>query len=109
VRAYDPVASNEARRLYAHARHADSLVFCKDAYEAAQGAEALLIATEWKEFRSPDYDRLKSLLVRPLIFDGRNLYDPALMQRLGFEYFAIGRGRVPQVEPRTAGLTMERL
>ena len=91
------------------ARHADSLVFCKDAYEAAQGAEALLIATEWKEFRSPDYDRLKSLLVRPLIFDGRNLYDPALMQRLGFEYFAIGRGRVPQVEPRTAGLTMERL
>jgi len=100
VRAYDPVA---------HARHADSLVFCKDAYEAAQGAEALLIATEWKEFRSPDYDRLKSLLVRPLIFDGRNLYDPALMQRLGFEYFAIGRGRVPQVEPRTAGLTMERL
>jgi UDPglucose 6-dehydrogenase len=109
VRAYDPVASNEARRLYAHARHADSLVFCKDAYEAAQGAEALLIATEWKEFRSPDYERLKSLLVRPLIFDGRNLYDPALMQRLGFEYFAIGRGRVPQVEPRVAGLTMERL
>jgi UDPglucose 6-dehydrogenase len=84
-------------------------VFCKDAYEAAQGAEALLIATEWKEFRSPDYDRLKSLLVRPLIFDGRNLYDPALMQRLGFEYFAIGRGRVPQVEPRIADLTMERL
>jgi UDPglucose 6-dehydrogenase len=70
------------------------------AYEAAQGAEALLIATEWKEFRSPDYDRLKSLLLQPLIFDGRNLYDPALMQRLGFEYFAIGRGRVPQASPR---------
>ncbi len=109
VRAYDPVASREARRLYANARHADSLIFCKDAYEAAQGAEALLIATEWKEFRSPDYDRLKSLLVRPLIFDGRNLYDPTLMQRLGFEYFAIGRGRVPQTEPRVADLTMERL
>jgi UDPglucose 6-dehydrogenase len=109
VRAYDPVASHEARRLYAHVRHADALVFCKDAYEAAQGAEALLIATEWKEFRSPDYDRLKSLLLRPLIFDGRNLYDPALMQRLGFEYFAIGRGRVPQVEPRSADLAMERL
>jgi UDPglucose 6-dehydrogenase len=109
VRAYDPVASHEARRLYANSRHADSLVFCKDAYEAAQGADALLIATEWKEFRSPDYDRLKSLLLRPLIFDGRNLYDPALMQRLGFEYFAIGRGRMPQVEPRVAGLTMERL
>ncbi|HEX2790391.1 MAG TPA: UDP-glucose/GDP-mannose dehydrogenase family protein [Steroidobacteraceae bacterium] len=109
VRAYDPVASREARRLYANAQHADSLIFCKDAYEAAQGAEALLIATEWKEFRSPDYDRLKSLLVRPLIFDGRNLYDPALMQRLGFEYFAIGRGRVPHAEPRVADLTMERL
>ncbi len=102
VRAYDPVASNEARRLYAHAPQAARLLFCKDAYEAAQGAEALLIATEWKEFRSPDYDRLKTLLVRPLIFDGRNLYDPTLMQRLGFEYFAIGRGRVPQAEARTA-------
>jgi len=109
VRAYDPVASNEARRLYAHAPHAERLAFCKDAYEAAQGADALLIATEWKEFRSPDYERLKTLLIQPLIFDGRNLYDPALMQRLGFEYFAIGRGRVPQVEARIADLTMERL
>jgi UDPglucose 6-dehydrogenase len=96
VRAYDPVASNEARRLYANAKHAGRLMFCRNAYEAAQGADALLIATEWKEFRSPDYDRLKTLLLQPLIFDGRNLYDPALMQRLGFEYFAIGRGQVPQ-------------
>ena len=109
VRAYDPVASREARRLYAGARHADRLIFCKDAYEAAQGADALLIATEWKEFRSPDYDRLKSLLVQPLIFDGRNLYDPALMQRLGFDYFAIGRGRASHTAPRVADLTMERL
>jgi UDPglucose 6-dehydrogenase len=96
VRAYDPVASGEARRLYAQAPHGARLLFCNDAYEAAQGADALLIATEWKEFRSPDYDRLKTLLRQPLVFDGRNLYDPALMQRLGFEYFAIGRGRVPQ-------------
>ncbi len=109
VRAYDPVASNEARRLYANAPHAERLLFCKDAYDAAQGADALLIATEWKEFRSPDYERLKTLLIQPLIFDGRNLYDPALMQRLGFEYFAIGRGRVTQTEPRIAGLTMESL
>jgi UDPglucose 6-dehydrogenase len=109
VRAYDPVASNEARRLYASAPHAERLMFCKDAYEAAQGADALLIATEWKEFRSPDYDRLKTLLLQPLIFDGRNLYDPALMQRLGFEYFAIGRGRVTQTEPHIAALTMESL
>ena len=96
VRAYDPVASNEARRLYANAQHVHRLQFCKNAYEAAEGADALLIATEWKEFRSPDYERLKTLLLQPLIFDGRNLYDPALMQRLGFEYFAIGRGLVPQ-------------
>jgi UDPglucose 6-dehydrogenase len=109
VRAYDPVASSEAQRLYANAPFADRLVFCKDAYEAATGADALLIATEWKEFRSPDYDRLKTVLLEPLIFDGRNLYDPALMQRLGFEYFAIGRGRVPQAEPQVAGATMESL
>jgi UDPglucose 6-dehydrogenase len=99
VRAYDPVASNEARRLYANAPHAARLLFCKSAYEAAEGADALLIATEWKEFRSPDYDRLRTLLLQPLIFDGRNLYDPTLMQRLGFQYFAIGRGRVPQAAP----------
>jgi UDPglucose 6-dehydrogenase len=109
VRAYDPVASAEARRLYASAPHADRLVFCSDAYQAAQGADALLIATEWKEFRSPDYDRLKAVLLQPLIFDGRNLYDPALMQRLGFEYFAIGRGLVPQGEPMPAAANMENL
>jgi UDPglucose 6-dehydrogenase len=109
VRAYDPVASGEARRLYANAPLADRLLFCKDAYEAASGADALLIATEWKEFRSPDYERLKTALLEPLIFDGRNLYDPVLMQRLGFEYFAIGRGRMPQAEPQGAGATMETL
>jgi UDPglucose 6-dehydrogenase len=95
VRAYDPVASAEARRLYAGNVHAERLVLCKDAYEAAQGADALLIATEWKEFRSPDYERLRELLRTPLIFDGRNLYDPGLMQRLGFRYVAIGRGEAP--------------
>ena len=109
VRAYDPVASSEARRLYANTPFADRLLFCNDAYEAATGADALLIATEWKEFRSPDYDRLKSVLLAPLIFDGRNLYDPALMQRLGFDYFAIGRGRVPQAEPQVVGASMETL
>jgi UDPglucose 6-dehydrogenase len=103
VAAYDPVANAEAARLYAQ-QHADRLVFCDDAYKAAQGADALLIVTEWKEFRSPDYERLKTLLTRPLIFDGRNLYDPGLMQGLGFEYFAIGRGRVLKSEARIAAL-----
>ena len=95
VRAYDPVASAEKRKLYAKHPKLEQLSFCKDAYEAAKDADALLIATEWKEFRSPDYDRLKTLLKQPLIFDGRNLYDPALMARLGLQYFAIGRALVP--------------
>lgn len=92
VRAYDPVASGEAQRLYGEHPRAAALAFCKDAYEAAAGSDALLIATEWKEFRSPDYQRLKQLLANPLIFDGRNLYDTGLMRRMGITYFAIGRG-----------------
>jgi UDPglucose 6-dehydrogenase len=104
VRAYDPVASNETRRIYSAHPKLGQLLFCKDAYEAAAGADALLIATEWKEFRSPDYDRLKSLLKQPLVFDGRNLYDPGLMSRLGFQYFAIGRALVPRATARVANL-----
>jgi UDPglucose 6-dehydrogenase len=90
VRAYDPIAMDEARRLWSGRK---GLVLCADAYEAAQGADALLIVTEWQEFRSPDFDRLKGLLRTPRIFDGRNLYDPALLERFGFEYSAIGRGK----------------
>jgi UDPglucose 6-dehydrogenase len=93
LRAYDPVASGEAQRLYHDKGATEQLTFCTDAYEAAEGADALLICTEWKEFRSPDFDRLRTLLREPLVFDGRNLYDPALMQQLGFHYYAIGRGR----------------
>jgi UDPglucose 6-dehydrogenase len=89
VRAYDPIAMTEARRLLG-ARA--GLTLCTGVYEAAQGADALLIATEWQEFRSPDFDRLKQLLRQPRIFDGRNLYDPGLLARLGIEYHAIGRG-----------------
>jgi UDPglucose 6-dehydrogenase len=90
VRAYDPVATHEARRAIGEPAGLD---YCDDAYEAARGADALLIVTEWKEFRSPDFDRLRTLLRAPLILDGRNLYDPALLARFGFEYYAIGRGR----------------
>lgn len=97
VQAYDPVAGEIARRRYGGQAQGGQLSFCKDAYQALEGADALLIATEWKEFRSPDFDRLRSQLRAPLIFDGRNLYDPALMQRLGIEYFAIGRGQTPPV------------
>jgi len=100
VRAYDPIAMDEARRIYlsaappgASAAASAGFSVAGDAYEAAAGAEALLIATEWQEFRSPDFERLKQLLVAPRIFDGRNLYDPALLARLGFEYYGVGRGR----------------
>jgi len=90
VRAYDPVAADEARRVFGE--RAD-LKLCKNAYEAAEGADALAIVTEWQEFRSPDFDRLRQILKSPLIFDGRNIYDPAIVSRFGFTYYAIGRGR----------------
>jgi len=90
VRIYDPVALTEARHLLGTQ---PGVHYASDAYDAAQGADALLIVTEWQEFRSPDFDRLKTLLKLPRIFDGRNLYDPSLVERLGLEYYAIGRGR----------------
>jgi UDPglucose 6-dehydrogenase len=89
VRAYDPVAMNETRRLYG-AR--PDLVLADSALAAVEGADALAIVTEWKEFRSPDFDALRARLAHPVIFDGRNLYEPSLIQRFGLEYYAIGRG-----------------
>jgi UDPglucose 6-dehydrogenase len=90
VQAYDPVAADEAKRIYA-AEPRFSLA--KNAYQAAEGADALAIVTEWQEFRSPDFDRLRELLKSPVIFDGRNLYDPAMVSRFGLTYHAIGRGK----------------
>ena len=89
VRAYDPVAMTAAAQIYAGESR---LTLTRDAYEACEGADALLIATEWREFRSPDFERLQQLLAAPRIFDGRNLYEPSLLSRLGFEYYATGRG-----------------
>ena len=94
VRAYDPVAMPECRRIYGE-RH--DLVLCKTSPEAVQGADALAIVTEWQEFRSPDFDYIKSALRTSVIFDGRNLYDPAHMARAGFSYHAVGRGKALQV------------
>jgi UDPglucose 6-dehydrogenase len=88
VVAYDPVAMEEARHLYASEPRVQ---FADDALEAAGGADALVIVTEWKAFRSPDFDELKRRLASPVIFDGRNLYEPAAVRANGFEYFAIGR------------------
>jgi UDPglucose 6-dehydrogenase len=95
VRAYDPVAMKEARHMLGNAQ---GVTLCDAAYDAITGADALLIVTEWQEFRSPDFDRLKATLRQPRIFDGRNLYDPQLLARLGFDYYAIGRGTVAVVD-----------
>ena len=88
VRAYDPVAGNEARRVF---DANDGLTIVDGATDALVGADALLIVTEWKEFKSPDFEQIKAMLAQPIIFDGRNLYEPALMRALGIEYRGIGR------------------
>jgi UDPglucose 6-dehydrogenase len=90
VRAYDPVAAEEAARIYGE--RGDDLVLAKSATEALEGADALVIVTEWQEFRSPDFDTIKGKLRHPVIFDGRNLYDPGFVKRFGLKYYAIGRG-----------------
>jgi len=89
VRAFDPVAMAEARRVFGEK---PGLALVADAPAALEGADALVIVTEWREFRSPDFDRLKAQLKQPVIFDGRNLYNPELMARFGFQYYGVGRG-----------------
>jgi len=86
VRAYDPVAMDNARTLLPA-----SVVFAESPYEAAQGADAAVFITEWNEFKYLNLERLRGLLRRPVIFDGRNLYEPERMRRLGFEYHSVGR------------------
>ncbi|MFH1011838.1 MAG: UDP-glucose/GDP-mannose dehydrogenase family protein [bacterium] len=86
IRAYDPQALAEARKIFE-----DRIAYFEDSYEAARGADALLILTEWAEFREPDFEVLKNLLRESIIFDGRNLYEPARMQEMGFTYYSIGR------------------
>jgi UDPglucose 6-dehydrogenase len=70
-------------------------VLCKGGPDAHEGADALAIVTEWREFRSPDFEHMRRTLNTPVIFDGRNLYDPVHMERAGFSYYAIGRGKRP--------------
>ncbi len=88
VRAYDPVAGAEARRVFGDLH---GLSIHDAAPQVLPGADALLIATEWKEFKSPDFDAIREQLKQPVVFDGRNLYDPTLMQSMGIEYSGIGR------------------
>lgn len=88
VAAYDPVAMDEAKRVFGNLSGLD---YAADPAAALEGADALIIVTEWKEFRSPDFDVVKAKLKQPVIFDGRNLYDPAAVRSAGFQYSAIGR------------------
>jgi UDPglucose 6-dehydrogenase len=88
IRAYDPVAMEEAARVL---EGTAGLVFVKSQSDALDGADALVIATEWKEFRNPDFDAIKATLKHPLVFDGRNIYDPVLMKMHGIDYQGIGR------------------
>jgi UDPglucose 6-dehydrogenase len=86
VQAFDPEAMDEAKKIFG-----GRIVYAARNYDALAGAAALLILTEWNEFRRPDFSRIKELLKSPIIFDGRNIYDPAELQKLGFQYFSIGR------------------
>ena len=88
ITAYDPVAMHEAKRVLGDN---DRLTYATNPNDALTGADALVIVTEWKEFRSPDFDLIKERLKQPLIVDGRNLYDPALVRAMGLDYLAIGR------------------
>lgn len=86
IRAYDPVAMEKAKAVF------DQVTYCKDPYEAASGAEALLLVTEWDEFRKADLGKLKSCMARPVLFDGRNMFDSKKLSDHGFTYFSMGRG-----------------
>ena len=88
VSAYDPAAMEETHRIYGER---PDLVLADSPMDALNGADALLIVTEWKVFRSPNFDTMKALMKTPLVFDGRNLYEPQAMRDMGFDYFPIGR------------------
>lgn len=93
VRAYDPEAMEVTRGLYGGR---DDLELCPDPWTALEGADALVVVTEWKEFRSPDFARLRSRLAEPVLIDGRNMYEPADVEAAGLAYYGIGRGRSVQ-------------
>jgi UDPglucose 6-dehydrogenase len=88
VSAYDPVAMHETQRIFGDESR---LQYAESPMAALENADALLIVTEWKEFRSPDFDAIKAALKHPVIFDGRNLYNPKFVRSTGIEYFAVGR------------------
>jgi len=90
VQAHDPEAMEETRRIYGER---NDLLLCDSKEAALEGADALIVCTEWKTFRAPDFDTLRTKLTNPVIFDGRNMYEPGNMKELGFSYYGIGRGQ----------------
>jgi len=90
IQAYDPVAMDEARRVF---EALPGVHYAGSQAEALEGSDALIVVTEWRQFKSPDFDQIKQRLKQPLIFDGRNLYDPAVMRDMGIEYLGIGRAQ----------------
>ena len=89
VNAFDPEAMDETHRVYGDR---DDLTLVDHQEDALEGADALVIVTEWKAFWSPNFDLIRERLSSPVIFDGRNIYDPAHMAEIGFDYYGIGRG-----------------
>jgi len=87
IKAYDPQAMPKAKAIFS------KVIFCKDAYAVARGSDCLLLLTEWEEFKNLNFKKIKKSMRHAMIFDGRNLYDYAQMEKLGFEYFCIGRGK----------------
>jgi UDPglucose 6-dehydrogenase len=86
IRAHDPVANTEAQKIF------KKRIFVTDnAYDALNGADALAVVTEWNEFRTPDFPKMKKLMKSPVIFDGRNIYNQGELKKLGFTYYGIGR------------------
>jgi UDPglucose 6-dehydrogenase len=86
IQAHDPEAMDEAKKIFG-----ERIQYCRRNYDALTGADALLVVTEWNEFRRPNFDTIKQLLKRPVIFDGRNIYDPDDLRKAGFIYFSVGR------------------
>lgn len=89
IKAYDPAALDRAKAIFG----SKMIAYCKDAYEVANGSDALIIATEWAEFRDLDLEQIRAVMAAPVIFDGRNIYDKDKIQKLGFSYISIGRGK----------------
>jgi UDPglucose 6-dehydrogenase len=88
VKVYDPVAMENAKKIL------QGVKYCKNPYEVAEGADGLIIITEWNEFKYLNLDKIKEVMKTPIIFDGRNIYDPNNLKRLGFKYISIGRKEI---------------